>query len=392
MKFHYRCTSCGATYDISPQLMLCPVCSRDPNIHKPLSGILALEFVGVPPGSAPDPLDFLPIEKEYFPELPVGNTHLIKPKRLCAELGFAKFYVKDDTHNPTSSFKDRASYAVAGFARQRGIEDIVVASTGNAASSMAGIGAAAGLHVTIFIPRTAPVAKIAQSLQYGANVVLVDGNYDRAYDLSTEFSAIKGGMSRNTAYNPFTVEGKKTVSVELFNQLGRAPDRVFVPTGDGVILCGVYKGFADLIAAKYIEKMPRIYAVQAEGSNAIARAFESGDFNIAPAKTIADSISVDVPKAGYLALQYMSKFDGKCTVVSDEEILSAQKHLSGSSGIFVEPAAAAAFAGFLAEKNNIRNDETIVVLATGNGLKDIDAALQKVAMPRKPITSVEEIL
>jgi threonine synthase len=350
-----------------------------------------------------DPLDFLPVERQYFPAIPVGNTPLWHPapevpsENLLKKYGFPDLYLKDDGANPTGSLKDRASFLVAAFARKHGISEVVVASTGNAGSSMAGVGAAAGLKVKLFLPKTAPPAKMIQALQYGADLVLADKNYDQAFSLSLEYSNRHGGMNRNTAYNPMTIEGKKTVAFELFNQLKKAPDHVFVSVGDGVILSGVYKGFRDLLQLGRIEKIPVVHAVQASGSDAICRAMESGSFEGQPeipvraAKTVADSISVDIPSNGHLAVKNLKTFDGHCFTVTDEEILSAQKELSSSYGLFSEPAAATAYAGFLKQKAALDSSETCVVLLTGNGLKDINSATAKIVVPEKSINSLDEL-
>jgi threonine synthase len=365
--------------------MLCPKCSSTHISGQPLNGVLEVELSGTLESN--DPLDFLPVERQYFPAIPVGNTPLWHPapevpsENLLKKYGFPDLYLKDDGANPTGSLKDRASFLVAAFARKHGISEVVVASTGNAGSSMAGVGAAAGLKVKLFLPKTAPPAKMIQALQYGADLVLADKNYDQAFSLSLEYSNRHGGMNRNTAYNPMTIEGKKTVAFELFNQLKKAPDHVFVSVGDGVILSGVYKGFRDLLQLGRIEKIPVVHAVQASGSDAICRAMESGSFEGQPeipvraAKTVADSIS----------------FDGHCFTVTDEEILSAQKELSSSYGLFSEPAAATAYAGFLKQKAALDSSETCVVLLTGNGLKDINSATAKIVVPEKSINSLDEL-
>ena len=286
---------------------------------------------------------------------------------------------------------------MATYVRKHFISEVVVASTGNAGSSMAGVGAAAGLKVKLFLPKTAPPAKMIQALQYGADLVLADNNYDQAFSLSLEYSNRHGGMNRNTAYNPMTIEGKKTVAFELFNQLKKAPDHVFVSVGDGVILSGVYKGFRDLLQLGRIEKIPVIHAVQASGSDAICRAMESGSFDgqverpVRAANTVADSISVDIPSNGHLALKNLKTFGGHCFTVTDEEILSAQKELSSSCGLFSEPAAATAYAGFLKQKAALDSSETCVVLLTGNGLKDINSATAKIVVPEKSINSLDEL-
>jgi threonine synthase len=320
--------------------------------------------------------DLLPVERTWFPPIPVGNTPLWEPERLRQASGLSRLYIKDDTCNPTGSLKDRASYLVAAFARREGIERIVLASTGNAGSSMCGIGAAAGLKVRLYLPGSAPPAKIVQSLQYGAEVIQVEGSYDDAFEESMRYLAEHGGLSRNTGHNPMTVEGKKTVSLELFRQLGgQVPDYRVGATGDGGISSGGYKGFEDLVTLGLADRMPTVVAVQAEGSSAIARALEAGDFG-APvtATTLADSISVDVPSGGYFALQRLQRHGGRTVIVSDEEILAGQYELSSMSGLFTEPAAAAAWAGCSKIRERLDPEALVVVLATGNGLKDVDSA------------------
>jgi threonine synthase len=314
------------------------------------------------------------------------------PENLREQFGCKRLTLKDDGANPTSSFKDRASYLVSALAKKFSVRNIALASTGNAGSSMAGIGAAAGQDITLFLPKTAPTAKLVQALQYGATVYRVDGSYDLAYDISLEFSRQKGGMNRNTAYNPMTIEGKKTVSLELYQQLGRAPDIVFVPVGDGCILSGVYKGFRDLLQLGIISAVPKIFAVQAENSAALYRAWKTGKFVASPATTVADSICVDVPRNGLHALSQINKFGGEVVTVTDGEIITAQAQLSATSGLFTEPAGAAAWAGFVKVAASLDRDAEIVVLTTGSGLKDTATAQTGISVPETFITSVDDIL
>ena len=391
MEFNYICSECAKRYEIGPQIMVCPHCSQEQQADQPLRGILEVELKG---RTTPDfkLKDLLPVPKEFFPPIPVGHTPLWQPQRLRRELDFPGLYIKDDGCNPTSSFKDRASYLVSAFAAQHGVDEIVLASTGNAGSSMAGVGAAAGQKVTLFLPRAAPRAKLIQSLQYGAVVHRVAGSYDDAYDLSMEYSARFGGMSRSTAYNPMTIEGKKTVSLEIYQQLGyKAPEYVFVATGDGCILGGVYKGFKDLMKLGLAYKMPMVVAVNAETSDAMHRAFNSGQFSARPTSTVADSICVDVPRNGFHALKQLKEHGGQVVTVSDEAILAAQSRLAAGCGLFTEPAGAAAFAGFLKLRGELPAGGSAVVLATGNGLKDVASAGQGVAAPERVISSLDDI-
>jgi len=374
----YRCSECGKEFPVTPEFYLCPLCSKNASPNEPLRGILEVIYhlddfkdkVQIP----------FPVEKEFFPSLPVGNTPLIKSVRLEKP----NLYFKNDALNPTGSLKDRASLLVSAFAKKHEIRQIIVASTGNAASSMAGIGASAGQDIRIYVPDSAPQAKIAQSLIYGADVIKVNGNYDQAFETAlADFrsKSPKEVICRNTAFNPLTIEGKKTVSFEIVQQLGKSPDYIFVPVGDGVILSGVYKGFEDMLEMGLIDKIPLVYSVQASGSSAINNAFLSGEFlSDYRANTLADSISVDIPRCGYLALRKLKKHQGRTINVSDEEILLAQSQLSATEGIFSEPAAATAFAGFLKVADTLDVQSVKVVLLTGHGLKDINSALKAVEL------------
>ena len=390
MNFYYRCSECEQEFEITPDLMVCPDCSQEQKFEEPLRGILEVVLEGHKPADF-SISEFLPVEQKYFPDIPELITPLWRPAKITAYTGFKNLYIKDETRQLTGSLKDSASLLVSAFARRENLDEIVVASTGNAASSMAGMGALAGQRITIFLPENAPRAKIVQSLQYGARVIPCAGNYDLAFDLSLEYSKTNKVLSRNTAYNPLTIDGKKTVALEIFQQLRNAPDYVFVPTGDAVILGGVYKGFRDLKKFNYIDEIPCIFAVQSEGSKAIYEALQRGIFSKYNPETVADSISVGIPRNGYYALKMLKKYKGECITVTDQQILEAQKELSSRTGLFTEPAAAASYAGFLKSRNVLDKDATIVLLATGNGLKDIDSAMKNVSFPEKSISSLEEL-
>ena len=271
------------------------------------------------------------------------------------------------------------------------IDTIIAASTGNAGAAMACMAASVGKRAIILAPRTAPPAKIAQLLTFGAKVVLIDGSYDNAFDLSIQASQEFGWYNRNTGYNPFTVEGKKTAGLEIWEQVLRFLPKektlnVFIPVGDGNILSGIAKGFLDLLHLGWIGKLPRLIGVQAKGSAAIFNAFSQGknDIEAVHSNTIADSISVDLPRDGLRALQRVRQSRGFYLTVSDQEILAAIPEL-GSVGLFVEPAAATAYAGLVKalKDHQINPDEPVLVMSTGSGLKDIKAAMQ--AVPAAPI-------
>jgi len=358
--FTYQCIDCGKTIPSGGIVYVCPDCSIKQQPGQPPSGILKVIYnpellKGFSFESLQQThfLELLPINRlESLPFLKVGNSPLYPIDKPEGESIRHSLYLKDDSQNPTFSFKDRASAIVSAFAKENHITTIVAASTGNAGSSLAGMCAAQGQKAIIFVPATAPKAKLTQIMMYGAVLVPVDGNYDKAFDLSIEATNRFGWYNRNTAYNPLTIEGKKTVSFELFGQLNQQlPDRIFVPVGDGVIISGVYKGFEDLLNLGIISRMPVIVAVQASGSSNIIDNLGKNEFHVKPSSTIADSISVDIPRNFRMAEKYLLKYNGESVKVSDDDILRASAALSKHTGIFAEPAAAAAYAGYREYQN-----------------------------------------
>jgi threonine synthase len=315
-----------------------------------------------------------------------GWTPVFKMEQLAGKLGLGQLWLKDESRNPTASFKDRASAIVVARAREIKAEVVVTASTGNAGAALAGMSAAVGQKAVIFAPKSAPPAKVAQLLVFGAKVMLVDGSYDDAFDLTIKAAKEFGWYCRNTGYNPFTAEGKKTAAFEIWEfmqkAIGKSPYTLFVSVGDGNIISGIHKGFKDLLELGWIEQIPRIIGVQAEGSAAVANAFRAGTEEIVPvsATTLADSISVDLPRDGVRAVRAARDTGGTYITVSDDEILSAIAEL-GKVGVFAEPAGAASYAGLVkaAGSGAVGSDDPILVLNTGSGLKDVKAAMQAVS-------------
>jgi threonine synthase len=304
--------------------------------------------------------------------------------------------LKNDGLNPSGSLKDRASFFVVAEAERLKEKVIVAASTGNAASSLAAVCASTEKEAVIFVPESAPKAKLVQMILYGARVVPIKGTYDDAFRLSLEYTQKKGGLNRNTAYHPLTIEGKKTAGFEIFKQNnGKAPDVIVVPVGDGVIIAGIFKAFYDLKRADLLQTMPRLIGVQAEKSNAIAKFVTTGKYsNVEQSKTIADSISVSVPSNAYLARRAIIESDGFCVTVNDEEILTAQAFLASRTGIFAEPAAASTVAALtkLRTTQKIDKKEQIVLLITGIGLKDIEAPLSVIKFPKSIEPDLSEVV
>ncbi len=393
----YRCSLCGAEYAPDEVTYTCPKDGGNLDV--------VLDYAALKRRGAADLiLKDDPSLWRYLPLLPVGDpggnatplrraggTPLYAPPRLARSLGLTRLWVKDESPNPTASFKDRASSVVVARAREIGAEVVVTASTGNAGAALAGMAAAVGHKAVIFAPKTAPPAKIAQLRVFGAEVLLVDGNYDAAFDLSIEAAEAFGWYCRNTGYNPFTAEGKKTAAFEIWEQVTAVSGQgsadsgrlaVFVSVGDGNIISGLHKGFKDLQALGLLDSiggMPRIFGVQSVNSAAIANAFEAGTEEIRPvhATTLADSISVDLPRDGVRAVRAAGLTGGAYLTVSDEAILEAIPAL-GRVGIFAEPAGATAYAGLLkaVEEGLIAPEDPVVVINTGSGLKDVKSAMR----------------
>jgi threonine synthase len=403
--FLLRCSECGLEYAEDPALLVCPTCAGLQQPGGSTRGVLQVELSRLPdrwPDQGPsDPrflAAFLPVkDASSFPEFPTGGTPLLAAARLAAELGLDSLWVKDDTRNPSGSTKDRASLLVAAKAREYGLRTIAAASTGNAGTALAAVGAAAGLETVVFVPASAPEAKLVQMLSYGARVLPIEGTYDDAFELCLAACREFGWYNRNTALNPFTIEGKKTAALEIARAMAPAiPDVVLVPVGDGVILAGVAKGFADLALAGLIERMPRLVGVQPEGSAAIARAWAAGAPDAEPvrgAHSVADSLTVEAPRNARLCLQRLRESGGGVVTVSDEEILSAIPRLASRTGVFAEPAAAAALAGLeVAVRDGfVARSESVVLLVTGTGLKDVAAAARAITRPEPVEPTLEAI-
>lgn len=419
-----RCLRCGCQYGVDE---IDYVCSCRPNVGSDMGSLdvvydyAAIQRVIDPSRLAEDgdssigrywPL--LPItQRASLPPLPVGGTPLLAAPRLAADLGVRQLFIKDDGRNPSASFKDRASAIAVAKAQELGRPVVATASTGNAAAALAGQSAAAGQQNVIFVPRTAPPAKIAQLLVYGSTVLAVDGSYDQAFDLCTAACNEFGWYNRNTGYNPYMSEGKRTVSFEIAEQLAAwlrlngegergtlaVPDALFVSVGDGCIIGGVYKGFSDLLRLGWTERMPRIYGVQSDQSAALANAWRDGLEIPEPvsATTRADSISVDAPRDAVKALRAVRESAGAYITVSDEAIMAAILPLARRGATFAEPAGATAYAGAVvaAAQGLIGAQESVVMINTGSGLKDIRAVMAVTGEPtviRPELTAVRAAL
>lgn len=411
-----KCTLCGAEYDVDEAEYVCPHHGDDGILDVIYDYDLIAQHIS-PDKLANDPtrsiwryLPLLPVNPETTRRLmegtvlaSVGWTPLYSAPRLAADLGLKRLWIKDDSRQPTASFKDRASAIAVVKTRELGYETVTTASTGNAAAALSGLCAAVDQPNVIFVPKTAPQAKIAQLLAYGSTVMLVDGTYDQAFELCLEAARAFNWYNRNTGYNPYMSEGKKTAAYEICEQLSQvlaadgtfaagwtAPDVILIPVGDGCIIGGIHKGLRDLLALGWIDHVPRIIGVQATGSSPLVDAWERGlegwEMEPVEAHSVADSIVAGLPRDRIKALRAVRETGGAFIRVDDAEILAAIPTLAQGCGVFAEPAAAAAYAGLVKAVEDglvgFRDvNERVVVLSTGSGLKDVASAMKAVGQP-----------
>jgi threonine synthase len=331
--------------------------------------------------------ELLPLEPAAIRrDWPVGWTPILDLPRLAKELGVKRLLVKDEGRNPTASLKDRASSVGVAHAMQQGATTIACASTGNAATSLAGHAALAGMGCVIFVPRNAAAPKLAQLLVYGARVFSVAGPYDDAYRLCSAACERFGWYNRNCAINPVLVEGKKTCGLEIAEQAadcGGVPDWVAVSVGDGCTIAGVAKGLAEMHTLGVIDRLPRLLGVQAAGVAPIEFALRHGTLpRPSSGTTIADGINVQVPRNWRKATSAIRKSEGTMVTVTDAQILAALAQ-AGRHGVFGEPAAAAAFAGVkvAVDMGIIKQNERVLAVNTGSGLKDTASAMKAAGAP-----------
>ena len=395
-----KCVKCGKTYEATPDLTTCEC-----------GGILDItyDYDYIKTQLTKEKLaarqertmwryrELLPIEEttESTP-LRVGWSPLYEEPRLAEKLGLKRLWVKDDGQNPTASLKDRASAMAVAKAREAGAKVIACSSTGNAASSLAGNAAAAGLKTYIFVPSRAPKGKVAQLMTFGATVISVQGSYEDTFELSKQAIDKWGWYNRNAAINPYLSEGKKTVSLEIMEQLNwEVPDYIAISVGDGCTIAGLWKGLKDLYAIGFIDKLPRLISAQAEGCCPLNRAIATGeDWYPMEENTLADSIAVGVPRNADKALMAIRESNGLVVNVSDEEIMAAQKLLGMTCGVFGEPAGVTGTAGVkkLCEQGIIGKDDTVVSVVTGNGLKDVANAIKACGEPISIPSDMELLL
>ncbi len=409
-----RCVVCGRMYGTDYEGFVCEDCGIDGilDAEYDLQALAALTRTEAAAWSAHPGASGLWRFADLLPVQPEADHHgwnvaglpPVAAPRLADHLGLRTLVLKDDTRLPSGSLKDRAAAVAVARAVQLGLDHIACASTGNAAASLAVLAARAGLRSSIFVPAAAPRAKLAQLLIHGANLVRVDGTYDQTFEISLGQITANRWYSRNCAHNPLLVEGKKTAILELVRDwggapgtAGAAPDVVMVPVGDGCIISSVAKGLQELHTLGVIDRLPRVIGVQAAGAAPLATAW--GACTAEPAamsgreilaaiepvqpNTLADSISVGIPRNRVKAWKYVARTGGAFLSVPDEAILEAIGLLARLAGVFAEPSGAAGLAGALSARAQglIGDHDQVAVMVTGNGLKDIDAALKTVTVP-----------
>jgi len=396
----YRCFACAAEQPADYAGFECPCCGG--NLEITYDYAAATEELAADFSKSPRDLfryqALLPVNRLPSPfPLRIGGTPLYQAPLLGQQASLTRLYLKDDSRNPSASLKDRASAITLCRAMDTGASVVSVASTGNAGSSLACLSAALGMSAVVFVPESAPAAKLTQLLSYGARVLAVRGSYDEAFDLCLVASKKFGWFNRSNGFNPFTREGKKTCAFEIWEDLGgKVPDRVVVPTGDGNILSGIWKGWRDLKAVGLIDRLPKIDCAQSASSAAICQTVQRLRDSQEPvndwsnisidqvqANTVADSISVDQPRDGLAAVRAIIESGGEAVTVPDSEILAALGEMARYSGVFPEPAAATPWAAVkqMADDRLIDRDELVVCLVTGSGLKDTARARQAAGEP-----------
>ena len=388
----YRCTVCGKFFKTQKAMMTCPDCGEKGILdveydYEELKKVLTLDYFNKNKNySMWRYYPIMGIEEDHIDEmLRIGWTPLVKSHNLVKELGLKELYIKDDGLNPSGSSKDRASGVAVLKAIEAGAKVISCSSTGNAASSCACHAAHMGIPAVIFVPKRAPIGKLTQISLYGATLVIVDGDYKAAFRLSKEAINKYGWYNRNAAINPFMVEGKKTVSFEIAEQLNFKPtDWVVVSVGDGCTVGGVYKGFYELQKLGLIEKVPKILGVQSTGCEPFVTASrENRPLEECEENTLADSIAVGIPRNPLKALRAVENSKGAWISVPDSEIIDSMSQLGRCEGIFGEPAAVTTLAGLkkALKTGVISKDESVTIIITGNGLKDPNNAQKAIVKP-----------
>jgi len=384
-----KCRECGSEYPLEAR-HVCEFCFGPLEVdydYDVIKTLMTRESIAKGPASIWRYAPLLPVEGEPKVNLEAGFTPLVRAERLAKKLGIKELYIKNDTANPTWSFKDRVVSVALSRAVELGFDTAACASTGNLANSVAAHAAHAGLKCYVFIPSDLEAGKVMNSLIYNPNLLSVDGNYDEVNRLCAEIADRTNWAFVNVNVRPYYSEGSKTLAYEVAEQLGwQAPDHVVVPVASGSLLTKVHKGFGELVKLGLIdEKRTRVSAAQAEGCSPVAGAYLRGDDFVSPVKpnTIAKSLGIGNPADGIYAIDIIKKTGGSAATVTDDEIVNGIKLLAETEGIFTETAGGVTIGVLqkLAESGQIGKDETVVAYITGIGLKTQEAVFGKTSQP-----------
>ncbi|MEA3077616.1 MAG: threonine synthase [Actinomycetota bacterium] len=380
-----RCRECSRAYPVEA-LHVCEFCFGPLEVaydYEAIKASISREKIAAGPTTIWRYADLLPASSENPIDLGAGFTPLVRADRLAAELGLGELWIKNDTVNPTGSFKDRVVSVALTKARQLGFKVAACASTGNLANSVAAHAARAGMESIVFIPSNLEAAKIINTAVYGGTLVAVEGSYDDVNRLCAELTSEHPSWAFvNVNVRTYYAEGSKTLAFETAEQLGwQAPDHVVVPIASGSQLTKIHKGFAELHKVGLLDgdEPPhvRVSGAQALGCSPVATAFAEGTDVIRPQRpdTIAKSLAIGNPADGFYALDVVRNTGGEIASVTDGEIVEGIRLLARTEGIFAETAGGVTIATLakLAASGVVRRDERVVAYVTGNGLKTIDA-------------------
>ena len=392
------CWDCGAEVE-DPFVNTCPRCGGLLTVKMELEKVKEMkpqDLRSTPIGVwryAP----FMPVDPAHKVSIQEGGTPLYPTKALGAEIGVENTFVKFEGLNPTGSFKDRGMTMGVSHAKELGAQVVGCASTGNTSAALAAYAAKAGMKCAVFLPSgKVAMGKLAQALFFGGEVLSIDGNFDDALALARKMADERKLYLLNSI-NPYRPEGQKSVLFEIMDQLNyEAPDRIILPVGNAANIWAVYKARTELEEVGWIDKMPMLTGIQAEGAAPVARAFAAEAKDFVPEQnpeTVATAIRIGNPVSGRKALKAIYSTGGYCTTVNDDEIIKAQQLLGRREGVCVEPASAASVAGLrkLREMGIADKDERVVCICTGNGLKDPDTIINNCAPPIKCGNSVADV-
>ena len=392
------CWDCGAEVE-DPFVNTCPRCGGLLTVKMELEKVKEMkpqDLRSTPIGVwryAP----FMPVDPAHKVSIQEGGTPLYPTKALGAEIGVENTFVKFEGLNPTGSFKDRGMTMGVSHAKELGAQVVGCASTGNTSAALAAYAAKAGMKCAVFLPSgKVAMGKLAQALFFGAKVLSIDGNFDDALALARKMADERKLYLLNSI-NPYRPEGQKSVLFEIMDQLNyEVPDRIILPVGNAANIWAVYKALTELEEVGWIDKMPMLTGIQAEGAAPVARAFAAEAKDFVPEQnpeTVATAIRIGNPVSGRKALKAIYSTGGYCTTVNDDEIIKAQQLLGRREGVCVEPASAASVAGLrkLREMGIADKDERVVCICTGNGLKDPDTIINNCAPPIKCGNSVADV-